>query len=339
MQTITYREKPLAYRRLVNTLFTLATLGVIAWSVYEAWQSSGMGWDPIAAILVLIVWMGALFVMRRASVTLDGRGLTYAIDSTSRHWPWSELSAPEIHSSGGTVPPFIRFRPNHLDWMARLTWWDWRGRPEIRLPQKTYDAPLAEICAKLNEFRDKGLAGDGGAYVETDDRGAKIVVYRERAGSGQWKAIPIFALLCFLFFWSPIVTYWDSGIWSWNTMLYLPCLVIISLGFGQAAGTHKGPRTLKLEDQNLTYLYGTEIIRSWRWTDLSAPEIPRGGNAPYVRLRPGSRMDWVARLFMPGISLDGSEIRVGPIFDAPLATISAMLDEYRDRALSLPAEA
>ena len=336
MQSITYRERPLAYRRSINALLTLGTVGALAWRVHEYRQSGGVVWDPFEIILVLIVWIGAHFVMRRASVTFDGRGLTYAIDGTSRHWAWSELSAPEIHSRDGRVDAYIRFRPEKLDWMARLTWLGWRSRPEIRIPH-TYDAPLTDICAKLNEYRDRALDDNGAtAHIETDDRGATIVVYRERANRGRWPIMTTFAACLIVVLWFvEIFPDWRSGTVTrdlWSPLLILPWVLVIWFLADYAGG--KGPGTLKLEDQGLTYAHGTNL-RSWAWAELSAPEIQGAGGdaASYIRLHPNSRIDWEARIIMPGISLNGSEIRIRPIFDAPLTDIAAMLNEYRDRAL------
>lgn len=337
MPTITYRETPLAYRRLVNMLFTLATLGAIVWSVYDVWQSSGADWDPIIAIILLTVWIGAHFLMRRASVTFDGKGLTYAIDGTRRRWAWFELSAPEIYGRGGQSDSYIRFRPKTLDWMDRLTWLSWRSRPEIRIPQKTYDAPLSEICARLNDCRDRALSDNSmTAYAETDDRGSTIVVYRERANTGRWKAILLIILISMPFVWHGVDSYRGSGAVPWGIWWYLPFLALIFLSFANQYRGEAGPSTLKLDDQGLTHAYGTEIVRCWTWAELSAPEMHGGGrdDAPYIRLRARNRIDWMARIFMPGISLNGSEIRVRPIFDAPLTNIHTTLNEYRALALA-----
>ena len=338
MQSITYRERPLAYRRLINGLLMLGTVGAFAWSVYEALQPGAADWDPFEIILILIVWIVADFAMRRASVTFDDRGLTYAIDSKSRYWSWSELSAPEIQRLDGKAA-YIRFRPDRLDWMARLGWLGWRSRPEIRIPQDSYDAPLSEISARLNDCRDRALADDGAAaHIETDDRGSTIVVYRERAGRGSWPALMVFLMIGAFLVISENFLFRDSGVVSWDFLLFLPFFAVVFWSVIDARIYanigRKGASTLKLDDQGLTYMYG-EIIRTWKWAELSAPEIPGGGqdDRPFMRLRPSSRADWVARIFMPSVSLNGAEIRIRPIFDAPLTDIAAMLNEYRDRAL------
>lgn len=159
MQTITYRDQPQLHRTLVNVFFALTTLAVVAWTIYRYWQSGGAEWDLFGPWLILLLWVVHLFGTRHAgriSLTLDDEGLTYAIGRTSRRRAWTALSRPEIYSRGGRLDPYIRFRSEKLDWIARLTWVSWRTRPEIRIPF-TYDAPLTDICAKLNEYRDRAL--------------------------------------------------------------------------------------------------------------------------------------------------------------------------------------
>lgn len=167
MQTITYRHQPHPQRTLIHAAFALMALGTVAWSIYLYWESGAAEWDLFGLKLVFFCWMMFLWGLHigRTSVTLDDEGLTYTIGWTSRRWAWAELSAPEIYSRDGRVDPYIRFRPEKLDWMARLTWLSWRSRPEIRIPHH-YDSSLTEICAKLNECRDRAIGGERAAARE-----------------------------------------------------------------------------------------------------------------------------------------------------------------------------
>jgi hypothetical protein len=158
-------------------------------------------------------------------------------------------------------------------------------------------------------------------------------VYRERAN--RYRAeINTFLVLCGI----AIIMlagfdYWDSHKADWHLLSALPWLFVFWLLVDRGDG-EKGPSTLKLDHQGLTYAYRF-TIRCWAWTELSAAEIPSGGEEVdyYIRLLPDRRIDWKTRMTMPGIPLNGSELRIRAVFDAPLTEICTKVNEYRDRAL------
>ncbi len=158
-------------------------------------------------------------------------------------------------------------------------------------------------------------------------------VYRERANRFRAE-FKTFLVLCGI---ALIVlesfAYWDSGKFAGHFWDALPWLLVLWLLVDRGDG-QKGPRTLKLDHQGLTYAYHFGN-RSWAWTDLSEAEIPSGGGELdyYISLRPYRRIDWISRLTMPGVALNGSELRIRAVFDAPLTEICAKVNEYRDKAL------
>jgi hypothetical protein len=94
----------------------------------------------------------------RSSLRLDEVGLTYVRRQADRHWYWSEFSAFECDSSG---VPRIRFHLPDLDpEQARRDPWVQEVTPAgaMVVVRDIYDAPLDEITAKLNEYREQTLA-------------------------------------------------------------------------------------------------------------------------------------------------------------------------------------
>lgn len=129
---------------------------------------------------------------------------------------------------------------------------------------------------------------------------------------------------------------WGSGRIDWDWLWGLAPLVFVWFLL-DAEPDPKGPTTLKLDDEGLTYAYFWTTTR-WRWSELSLPEIERGDQSvgPFIRLRPARRINWISRFGTPGIALFNSEIRVYPIFDATLKDMVAEMLAYRDRATAGP---
>lgn len=158
------------------------------------------------------------------------------------------------------------------------------------------------------------------------------VVYRERANRGRRVFNAIFVACAILFVAPEIFDYWDTGTADWGVLFFTPLVVFFWLSIDSSG--EKGPSTLKLDDQGLTYAYRL-ISRSWSWAELPAPGIrhPKDPIAGYIVLRPNRPIDWKARAAIPAVKAGGSELRIHGIFDAPLTDICDKLNEYRDRAL------
>jgi hypothetical protein len=93
---------------------------------------------------------------KRYRLKLDDEGLTYAREGRERRWPWRALSRfkPARHSS------LIVFIPSDEDefrapgLMINLL----LGHPcPIEMIKDIFDAPLDEIAAKLNDYRERAL--------------------------------------------------------------------------------------------------------------------------------------------------------------------------------------
>lgn len=159
-----------------------------------------------------------------------------------------------------------------------------------------------------------------------------IKVYRER-GNRYQREFAAFAMLYGL----AVVAFmgfdaWESGRVDWDWLWSVGLLAFIWLLL-DADPAPKGPTTLKLDEEGLTYAYFWSTKR-WRWSELSLPEIERGDHSdgPFIRLRPARRINWISRFGTPGITLFNSEIRLYPIFDASLKDMVAEMLRYRDLA-------
>lgn len=100
------------------------------------------------------------------------------------------------------------------------------------------------------------------------------------------------------------------------------CVMVTSFTLWFAFKRHengKGPTSLEIDNRGLTYRH-MRMVRRWSWSDLSTPEMARGGINfdRYVRLRPAKPIDWFGRLFLPDLASSGMEICIRPIFGAPL---------------------
>lgn len=95
----------------------------------------------------------------------------------------------------------------------------------------------------------------------------------------------------------------------------------------------RGPTSLEVDDRGLTYKH-MWMVRRWAWSELSAPEMARGGINfdSYIRLRPARPIDWIGRLFLPGLASSGSEIRIRPVFGVSLEKMLEDLKACRDWA-------
>ena len=105
---------------------------------------------------------------------------------------------------------------------------------------------------------------------------------------------------------------------NWN-MLQLAAMSLLFWFVFRKQENGRGATSLEVDDRGLTYKH-MWMVRRWSWSDLSAPEMARGGINfdRYIRLRPAKPIDWFGRLFLPGLASSGLEICIKPIFGARL---------------------
>lgn len=171
--------EPIAYRKRLrfewNDPALLVALGLVLVSAIlvldlaATWQALAE-WEfrvqrRIFYILLLLLIAGSLFrfvLPKYNSLHLDDRGLTYRCGGTHGVWLWHELSAFSL-GRGWWGRRLVRFTvtkggerrrlgplalPRTKAWSKREIW-------------GVYDAPLDEIAAKLNEFRERALNDKG----------------------------------------------------------------------------------------------------------------------------------------------------------------------------------
>ena len=136
-------------------------------------------------------------------------------------------------------------------------------------------------------------------------------------------------VLSFGFF---LLDLWVRGNFNWP-ILFLAVASIYMWFVFKKNEDGKGPTSLEVDDRGLTYKH-MWMVRRWAWSELSVPEMARGGINfdSYIRLRPARPIDWVGRLLLPGLASSGSEICIRPIFGVPLEEMLEELKACRARA-------
>ncbi len=171
MQAITYRGvRSRTWRQVVSSLVIFFGFCLV-WTIHMAFEYSEFGTVSLVTMVIavaanivtalLLAYRNGPLIGTRGSLTLDDERLTYTRGSTTRRWPWAELSRFDLVGPGISRVSVIRFRPRALDWkigilLGELTATGWMARIE-----DLYDTPLDEIAATLNEYRKRALNDKG----------------------------------------------------------------------------------------------------------------------------------------------------------------------------------
>ncbi len=176
MPTVTYRDNktttPQHYWMHVSFFAALSAL-VIAGMVLRYLGTATLSWIELAFACLFVVatltvhashagWFG-LRDRLQARLSADQDGLAHSDGVSTRRWPWRDLSRFEhVEREAGA---YIRYRARSVSWRTlsdmHLTRHGW----EFRIID-TYDAPLSDIAAKLNEYRDRALGGERATVPE-----------------------------------------------------------------------------------------------------------------------------------------------------------------------------
>lgn len=159
---------PPTFRPIISYLNT-GTPGLETWHDWVVMAALIPIW--LFLILFAVQWAawhrsGSSFLYR---LTVGKDGLTYGNALSTWHWPWSELSPFEYVPGSLWRRAHVRFRPSQFRWKDR-----WRGEfhlatiLKLRMARSSggwefymldsYDRPLTDIAAELNEYRDRALA-------------------------------------------------------------------------------------------------------------------------------------------------------------------------------------
>jgi len=148
------------YLLLWITVVSLPILGTFLWYLFP-----GVSWTEFwsvksdffvmnggvllgYAVIQMVVWQVHSHprLLARLYLRLDHDGFTDSRRFRSRRWAWCEL--PPFAFEANELPPNIAFH------------WPGQKPGSLRKGEITdlYDAPLDEIAAKLNDYREKALA-------------------------------------------------------------------------------------------------------------------------------------------------------------------------------------
>lgn len=163
----------LTLRPIIGYLNT-GTLGLQTWHDWVVMAVLIPIWlFPILLAVQWVAWHrpGSRILYR---LTAGKDGLTYGNALSTWHWPWSELSPFEYVPGSWWRGAHVRIRPSRFRWKDR-----WQGEVHLAsiLVQRvarssrgwefymldSYDRPLTDIAAELNEYRDRALVGEPGA--------------------------------------------------------------------------------------------------------------------------------------------------------------------------------
>ena len=180
MNSVTFSTKP--RWQWILALIWLPILGpnvmVLHYSIEDlrsAFASSGDLSDALIGLKVAMVVLAVASILfvpvlvidgyrrnapERNFLQLDRDSLTYVRGGKSRHWPWSVLPAFKTILSYRQVRfvlPEGDAKPKRRDpWIHEVT----PDGPVVAI-RDIYDAPLEEIAARLNEYRDHALGAGG----------------------------------------------------------------------------------------------------------------------------------------------------------------------------------
>lgn len=138
---------------------------------YARNDSAGVALAGGLALLICLL-LGVTAVTAGAErancLSLDPKRLRYTRNGLSLVWPWHELSPFELrqtppqpwHSqiSGGQIIAFTARGDENVAATGREAWFRLAGSAAYAIPDG-YDAGLTEIMARLNEYRERALAG------------------------------------------------------------------------------------------------------------------------------------------------------------------------------------
>ena len=151
--------------RLTVTVLAMASVLTVAHVVLQTsmdWQDLLLAGLLVGATFACVLnrkrWFGPkgqpLYQLRA-----DDAGLTYCAGVSEWHWPWQDVLLVEYAAGRSRQDEEIRidFCAAASDDIPAEMLWTGHGW-QLRLLQ-TFDAPLREIAATLNRFRDRAVAG------------------------------------------------------------------------------------------------------------------------------------------------------------------------------------
>ncbi len=164
MQPITYREKPInTWIRIAGPGLVLLTLVLLVLRHLEGSQLGiviSLGGAAVIAGTIAFLYFCSAALLNRNLLIIDAEGLTWVAAGLHQRWLWWDLSSFELRE-GGLLGDRLVFKVNSRSDsaplrspFALLT----AGGRNAALAD-IYEAPLAEIAGRLNDYRRQALGG------------------------------------------------------------------------------------------------------------------------------------------------------------------------------------
>lgn len=362
MQPITYRSKSRSLGKLWHWLLAIPIFAawplfrfmgrdwdrfvafdwIADWTaVYTSWWSDSSVFLSVLLGLMLPCWFW-LYSPKRNFLLLDRVGLTYwKAGYVQRQWCWDELSAFTLEA-GQSGPGHIVFTlpegetiPTPGFRIAKTS--------QVRI-EDSYDAPLAEIAARLNACREQ--APDTAPALRPVTIGTDTSL---RAWGALARSVHVLTMLGIL----------AAGAWLlYETSRFVPGEPPSEASFGRLNGAFAAllavvvpgfvllvllvlPKfnQLRLDRDGLTVVrLGRK--RHWAWRDLAILDLRPGWTKGYFGRRglmalAATGGDWPSRFLRRwyGLAAAGPAFIVEDTYAIPLERIAGRLNEYRDLVL------
>ena len=325
---------------------------------------TGLFWQYFA--LTVFVGLFFAFLLRwkspeRSFLALDDAGLTYSFLGMRRTWLWRDLESAEVINRMFGMKAGRLIISGTFGWKARLGILFLNGlasphRLALVLPD-LYGTRIAEIVAKLTEYREKALGttrrdktavatppqtmaapGQPVTYAKSASQyGFERVMFYVALGIVGLVIVPMGALVYLMLGELPELRPIDE---------HLVLLLVLMLGhlfvgvpasllveFRRSKPKHN---RLALDGDGLTYVRRGKRY-AWPWQALSAFEyqIPPTiiGRPVITFAAPGRRWTWWWLRLTHGLLRKPPSVVIEDIYDTPLDEIAATLNAYRERAL------
>ncbi len=164
MQPITYLEKPInTWVRIAGPGLALLTMVLLVLRHLEGSQLGiviSLGGVAVIAGSIVFLYFCRASLLNRNLLIIDAQGLTWVSAGRHQRWLWWDLSSFELRE-GGLLGDRLAFKVNGRSGSTprRTPFAVLTGGGRNSALADIYDAPLAEIAGRLNDYRRQALGG------------------------------------------------------------------------------------------------------------------------------------------------------------------------------------
>ncbi|NNG05324.1 MAG: hypothetical protein HKM95_14665 [Inquilinus sp.] len=327
----------------------VATVGMVfreGMTFQETVPTDNTGWTLLLVSLAILlasvaaaIWSSRYLPTTQNLLTVDRHGLTLMTRGQSRRWRWADISPVRLE---GTVATFTAEAGEE------------RSNGRIR---DIYPTRLAEIVARINDYRDRAVAGGESALgADAPDAGPSAPARfhidaatqkRQRLKEFGWFLLSMMSLPILYYFliremhseFLGIFASFEMIIWVFIAFLVTGSLILMVFMTGRSGNF------LQITDEGLTWSRRLTAIRQWKWQDISSFEVrdgadrkSSGGRAIAFMAaddgKPFRGMGLSSALLVRPASPGLLSFTFDDTYDAPLDRIAEHLNASRDRALA-----